>query len=376
MTTAIRRLGTVVAHATRAPTPTAPQTQRGRVGLQHHARKAVVATGTGATEPVAEMSAREKFLIDLNGFLVVPNVLTESELAALNAAADACWDSSYTDGGGEQHRCRQRGHQSAAFHEMRGMLEWPTPHCLPFRSLLTQPKMIPYMNSLHGRGWRLDHSPFMIIGRGAHGGYIHGHPWDPEYKYRYANGVMRSGHLAVAYQLTDVEKDWGGFGVIPGSHKCNFPLPTELVDTSLDSIHPPMVCPAAPKGSMLIFFESALHASLPWFGPPGTERRSLLFRIAPRHSSHRSGRGTHWGGTWTYEARQPSWVEKELTAEQQETLSAPRGNLASTFPAVQEGSFISGGALQPIDQNRQDGEDSAGTQLDYIAGRHGYRPNG
>ncbi len=82
---------------------------------------------------------------------------------------------------------------------------------------------------------------------------------------------------------------------------------------------------------MLIFFESALHASLPWFGPPGTERRSLLFRVAPRHSSHRSGRGTHWGGTWTYEARQPSWVDDELTAEQRETLSAARGSLASTF---------------------------------------------
>lgn len=162
---------------------------------------------------MAEMSAREKFMIDLNGFLVVPEALSETEIDALNAATDACWDSSYTDGGGEEHPCRHRGHQSAAFHEMRGMLEWPLPHCLPFRRLLTQPKMIPYMNSLHGRGWRLDHSPFMIVGRGEHGGYIHGHPWDPEYKYRYANGVMRPGHIAVAYQLTDVQKDWGGFGV-------------------------------------------------------------------------------------------------------------------------------------------------------------------
>ena len=166
--------------------------------------------------------------------------------------------------------------------------------------------------------------------------------------------------------------------VIPGSHKCNLPLPAELRETSLSSIQAPLVCPAAPKGSMLIFFESALHASLPWFGPPGTERRSLLFRIAPRHSSHRSGRGTHWGGTWTYEARQPKWVEDELTAEQRETLSAARGSLASTFPHVSEGCQISGGALQTVDQMHQlDGREThADTMFDYITGRHGYRPRG
>ena len=220
---------------------------------------------------------------------------------------------------------------------------------------------------------------------------------------------MRPGHIAVAYQLTDVQKDWGGFGVrdihmttlcsidhvldhvldhldlsaahpqslpqvVPGSHKCNLPLPAELRETSLRSIQAPLVCPAAPKGSMLIFFESALHASLPWFGPTGTERRSLLFRIAPSYSSHRSGRGTHWGGTWTYEAVQPGWVEEELTAEQQETVSAARGSLASTFPAVREGYYISGGALHkadPADRDRR-----ADTHLDYIGGRHGYRPRG
>ncbi len=204
---AARRLATVSAHAR-------PR-RRQAVMTPHCAFEAAGDSSLQATEeePMAEMSAREKFLIDLNGFLVVPEVLSGADVAALNAATDACWNSSYTDGGGEEHPCRQRGHQSAAFHEMRGMLEWPAPHCLPFRSLLTQPKMIPYMNTLHGRGWRLDHSPFMIVGNGEHGGHIHGHPWDPEYKYRYANGVMRAGHLAIAYQLTDVQKDWGGFGV-------------------------------------------------------------------------------------------------------------------------------------------------------------------
>ena len=225
-------------------------------------------------------------------------------------------------------------------------------------------------------------------GSGSLGGHIHGHPWDPEYRYRYSNGVMRSGHLAIAFQLREVRKDWGGFGIIPGSHKVNYPLPAELRSTSLTSIIPPLVSPAAPMGSLLIFFESALHTSLPWYGPPGTERRSLLFRIAPMHSSHRSGLGTHWGGSWTYEAKQPQWVEDELTPEQQEVLSAPRGNLASTFPTAPEGTSISGGALirdepepetEPEPEQEEEGEEAVSTQqLDYryISGRHGYRPRG
>eukprot|EP01052_Picozoa_sp_SAG31_P080072 SAG31_NODE_39818_length_285_cov_0.838710_1_plen_62_part_01 len=44
------------------------------------------------------------------------------------------------------------------------MLTWPKPHCLPFRDLLAHPKIIPYMNTFFGRGWKLDHHPFMITG--------------------------------------------------------------------------------------------------------------------------------------------------------------------------------------------------------------------
>jgi hypothetical protein len=74
----------------------------------------------------------------------------------------------------------------------------------------------------------------------------------------------------------------------------------------------------------------------------------VLFRIAPGHSAHRSGRGTHWGGSWTYEASQPPWVEAELTPEQQEVLSAPRGSLASMLPPTREGTRISGGAASGL----------------------------
>lgn len=161
-----RRLAIIAAHAVEGgggssarPSTSTWRPPRPPVGLN---TADAVGAAAAEAEPMAEMSDREKFLIDLHGYLVVPNVLSPHEVAELNAATDACWDSEYTDGAGEVHPCRQRGHQSVAFDEMRGMLEWAKPHCVPFRNLLTHPKLVPYMNSLHGRGWRMDHAPFLI----------------------------------------------------------------------------------------------------------------------------------------------------------------------------------------------------------------------
>ena len=44
------------------------------------------------------------------------------------------------------------------------MLQWEAPHCNPFRNLLAHPKLVKYMNTFFGRGWKLDHAPFMITG--------------------------------------------------------------------------------------------------------------------------------------------------------------------------------------------------------------------
>ena len=153
-------------------------------------------------------------MFDLHGFLVVENAMSAEEVTACNQAIDACWDSEYTDADGIVAKCRRQGHQSNAFHEMLGILEYDKPHCLPFRNLLGHRAMVPYMDELLGKGWRFDHAPFVICGDGTRpvdpslnnrqqrldgdgniGGEVHGHIWDPEYRYRYANGQMRAGQL-------------------------------------------------------------------------------------------------------------------------------------------------------------------------------------
>jgi hypothetical protein len=114
------------------------------------------------------------------------------------------------------------------------MLTWEQPHCLPFRSLLAHPKLVPYMNTFFGRGWKLDHHPFMITGdmntkdgktsqagnfHEGGGGTMHGSTarhFNGSQYYTYANGQMRNGMVVAAFQLRDINEGDGGFGLIPG----------------------------------------------------------------------------------------------------------------------------------------------------------------
>ena len=119
------------------------------------------------------MSEREKFLFDLQGFLHVKDFLSAEEVRALNQAIDANVDEEaegfFSDGapyGGGMDGQFSKGTAD-------GMLTWEQPWCQPFRDMLGHPKLIPYLNTLFGRGWRLDHLPFVSFakkGTGGHGG--------------------------------------------------------------------------------------------------------------------------------------------------------------------------------------------------------------
>jgi ectoine hydroxylase-related dioxygenase (phytanoyl-CoA dioxygenase family) len=256
------------------------------------------------------MTDREQFLFDLQGFLVVRDFLSTEEVAALNAAVDANVDKKGEDGnsvaGGNLNGDFKRGMFS-------GMLTWENPHCLPFRHLLAHPKIIPYLNTMMGRGWKMDHSPFILTSTvGAEGLRLHGSTarhFDGSQYYTYNNGRMRCGMVVFQYQLADVNEGDGGFCAIPGSHKANLPS-TEGIRTWTEDqeiVHQP-VCKA---GDLVIFNEATIHGTLPWKGKG--ERRSLLYRYSPKY--------LHFAGG-TYKTQQPEWVS-ELTEAQQAVLEPP-----------------------------------------------------
>ena len=276
------------------------------INPQNRTRK----VGMSDTEPYATMSEREKYLFDLQGFLVIRSILSGAQVQALNEALDANLDKRKDDPGRDTSSALEGTYIRGLY---EGMLEWEQPWCLPFRNLLAHPKLIPYLNTLLGRGWKLDHLPFIFTSEaGTESLRLHGSgnfTFNGSRFYAYQNGTMRCGLINCQYQLNDVNPGDGGLCVIPGSHKANFACPDDILAWEADQeivYHVPMQA-----GDMVIFNEATIHGTLPWQGK--AERRSLFYRFTPKYLHYDGG---------TYQTNQPDWVS-ELTDAQQAVLESP-----------------------------------------------------
>eukprot|EP00656_Telonema_subtile_P017274 TRINITY_DN19241_c0_g1_i2.p1 TRINITY_DN19241_c0_g1~~TRINITY_DN19241_c0_g1_i2.p1 ORF type:complete len:202 (+),score=45.81 TRINITY_DN19241_c0_g1_i2:166-771(+) len=183
------------------------------------------------------MSASEKFLFDLRGFIVLRGVLSKEELTRANAAIDLNQAALKERKGGlrNANRTKFEGDGSTGRRESGCILSWPKPSCDVFRSILDHPKLVPYLNELCGRGYRMDHMPLLIAqNKGCEGFELHGGritakgDYVPELAYSCHQGRIYNPLLACSVQLTDHNSGDGGFVVVPGSHKANFPTPLEL----------------------------------------------------------------------------------------------------------------------------------------------------
>ena len=258
----------------------------------------------------ATMSDREKYLFDLQGFIVIKGMLSEEEVKALNEALEANEDKRKEDHNRSASGAMVGEQPRALYDEM---LEWEQPWCQPFRDLLAHKKIIPYLNTLLGRGWKLDHNLFIYTAKkGAEGLNLHGHgavEFNGSRFYAYQNGRMRCGLITCQYQLADVNPGDGGLCIVPGSHKSNYPIPSDIASWEADQqivYHVPMKA-----GDLVIFNECTTHGTLPWAAEH--ERRSLFFRYTPKYLHYAGG---------IYETSLPEWVS-ELTEAQQAVLQPP-----------------------------------------------------
>lgn len=262
------------------------------------------------------MKEEEKYFFDLMGYLVVESALSSDEVAECNAAIDYY---------AEKIRARSKEESlsrgSTALEgksgrlELSGMLQWEKPWCESFRRLLVHPHIIPYLNEMMGKGFRHDHGPLLIgMKVGSEGHYLHGsgEPYSPVVAYHHQNGRMFCGGVTVAWQLRDVNPGDGGFAIVPGSHKSNYPCPPGVRSVERDMGLVKQISMKA--GDVLFFAECATHGTLPWKGKG--ERRSVLYKYAARHIARAAGPDA------TPESRWGEWT-KELTEEQRAVLYGP-----------------------------------------------------
>ncbi len=209
------------------------------------------------------MNERERYLFDLQGFLVVPNALDAAQLAALNTLMD--------------EHLQAEVAPDAHTHRFGNLLSWGQ----PYLDVIDNAHITPYLEALLGERFRLDHDYADVIrsGKGPIGTTLHGGatPFDPTAYYHYDNGRMNNGLTVVAYNLKVVRPGDGGFACVPGSHKSNLPFPREWRD--LETLHPCVQPVTGPAGTAILFTEALTHGTLPWRG--ADERRTIFYKYSP-----------------------------------------------------------------------------------------------
>ena len=235
------------------------------------------------------MTNEEKFLFDLQGYLVIKNVLTDSELDELNAISDGAY--LYDD---------EEAQREAS------ILGWGK----PFKNLIDHPRILPYLVELMGPTVRLDHDYCIFMREGERRGGLHG-GYGGDHWYNYRNGVIHNGLSVVTYFLSDAPQGAGGFACVPGSHKSNCSvgdLPPEVRSFEWNRHY--VVQPAVEAGDVLFFTEALMHGTMLWRAK--RERRALLYKYSPGYSS--------WVANWYDFSR-----IGELTHQQKRLMAPPSG---------------------------------------------------
>lgn len=254
-------------------------------------------SGLGVSGRGKAVTPEEKYIFDLTGYLVVKGALSRDEVDALNRVADEAFP--YDKKGSE-------GEFS--------LLSWGK----PFKDLIDHPNMLPYLIELIGPTVRLDHDYCIFMNKGEKRGGLHG-GIGGDHWYRYRNGELRNGLTVMIYFLTDGPAGTGGFACVPGSHKSNFStvvIPDEVRSFEVD--RPYVVQPEVEAGDVLIFTEALVHGTMDWTAEH--ERRSLLYKYSPGHSS--------WALNWY------DFDLGELTPQQERLLAPP--SMQGHRPVVEE----------------------------------------
>ena len=223
----------------------------------------------------------QEYLFDVQGYLVIENVLSAEELASLNQCIDA--QKLPTPGKAQRFGSAPDG---------SGFLQWGKPFC----DLLDHPKIMPILQFRLGDCFRLDRIYGMYMAEGMPRGGLHADygatsptaKAKPGEYYSFRNNEIHNGFVVVAWNLADTGPEYGGFCCIPGSHKSNYKLPQQIA--AAPEKMPCVTIPNAPAGSAILFTEALTHGTAAWNGKH--QRRSLLYKYCVSHIAWTSRRVT------------------------------------------------------------------------------------
>jgi hypothetical protein len=188
-----------------------------------------------------EMTEDERYLFDLNGFLIIRGVLSSEEVEEANRAIDRHADEMVERSDDELRNAKVGSRffgKGPGRMDLGRCLEWGGKDSKVFQSILAHPRLVPIYHGILGKGYRMDHLPMVLAQNiGSEGFQLHGGTVDctsgeynPHLAYHYHHGNIRSALLGVNVILRDHNAGDGGFCIVPGSHKSNLKMPKGMVD--------------------------------------------------------------------------------------------------------------------------------------------------
>ncbi len=235
---------------------------------------------------------RLDYFFDLNGFILLRNVIDLDHIQRLNDAIDECPELGFGEWYGNIQRLDNNGNAGL---ELQNIVEGGA----PFEELIDHPGWIDRVRRYageyggHYEGLFIDEC-FATIRRS--GGYfpLHsgGHEASNRMQYRFKNGQFRCGQVNVLMALTDIGPGDGGTCVVPGSHKSNLPHPLfelsfqERAKRDAEHVEGGIEV-TMNKGDVLLFVDALAHGATSRVNPG--ERRAVIYRYGPRWGNTRYG---------------------------------------------------------------------------------------
>ena len=248
--------------------------------------KRQMADGSGGAAPCTPM---ERYMFDLNGFLVLRGALSAEEVSACNTVLDGLQDTQPDEWRGQVH-----GHNFTGAHEGLN-LQQIYESGAAFERLIDHPswidKVIHFIGTdqknfdgYHGPAF-IDENFASLRGPGeAIGLHSGGDERVTRCQFRYHDGRFHCGQINILMAFGDIGPGDGATMVIPGSHKSNIKHPqfetAAMTDqaTSVDGVAGAIEVHLA-AGDALLFVDAIMHGSAQRLNPG--QRRIAVYRYGP-----------------------------------------------------------------------------------------------
>ena len=261
----------------------------------------------------------EFYFWDLNGYLVIRDIMSQDDIELANEAIDRFSDRIVV--GNEL----ARGSKSLAGTGrpiLGALMELPKPYCEPFRRMVGHPAITHRLTWMGGSGFRCGGPTGFLSVKGSTGHALHdaNEPLLPSRSYIFKNGRSYCEAVTVAWQLRDVTESDGGFACVPGSHKAQYRLPPGV--RSCDDPMDLVVHPTFKAGDVLFFMDGAqTHGALAWDSE--ISRRGVLIKYSSRNFN-RSGGERSPGTAKSLVAGSSSSTRRATSTEAAATRATPK----------------------------------------------------